>query len=210
MFQAGDGLHDIGREIRSSRGRFRLLGSRRPVGSPVPASMSRWLIDSIGAGSGSNAVGIVGACRMSPRGCGSPTIRPDAASTRPSWPDCWLWRREPGCKLAVSVLDLPGPETGPRRRPLYGPIPWSWWLPASRLPGKVPPSRFGLLVACRLEAIGRFRAGVGCMGGSRPLSVLGLPGPGQVGTGQAGLRRPDARPVSDRYYPGCWAGSDRP
>jgi hypothetical protein len=42
--------------------------------------------------------------------------------------------REPGCKLAVSVLDLP--EAGPLRRPLYGPIPWSWWLPASRLPGK--------------------------------------------------------------------------
>ena len=44
--------------------------------------------------------------------------------------------REPGCKLAVSVLDLPEPEAGPKRRPLYGPIPWSWWLPASRLPGK--------------------------------------------------------------------------
>jgi hypothetical protein len=44
--------------------------------------------------------------------------------------------REPGCKLAVSVLDLPEPESGPGRRPLYGPIPWSWWLPASRLPGK--------------------------------------------------------------------------
>ena len=44
--------------------------------------------------------------------------------------------REPGCKLAVSVLDLTEPESGPERRPLYGPIPWNWWLPASRLPGK--------------------------------------------------------------------------
>jgi hypothetical protein len=44
--------------------------------------------------------------------------------------------REPGCKLAVSVLDLPEPEAGPKRRPLHGPIPWSWWLPASRLPGR--------------------------------------------------------------------------
>jgi hypothetical protein len=44
--------------------------------------------------------------------------------------------REPGCKLAVSVLDLAEPEAGPKCRPLYGPIPWSWWLPASRLPGK--------------------------------------------------------------------------
>ena len=44
--------------------------------------------------------------------------------------------REPGCKLEVSVLDLSEPDTGPERRPLYGPIPWSWWLPASRLPGR--------------------------------------------------------------------------
>jgi hypothetical protein len=46
--------------------------------------------------------------------------------------------REPGCKLAVSVSDLPEPEARPKHRPLYGPIPWSWWLPASRLPGKTP------------------------------------------------------------------------
>ncbi|MGA7499418.1 MAG: hypothetical protein WBX00_22025 [Isosphaeraceae bacterium] len=44
--------------------------------------------------------------------------------------------REPGCKLAVAVLDLAGLESRPEHRPLYGPIPWSWWLPASRLPGK--------------------------------------------------------------------------
>jgi hypothetical protein len=44
--------------------------------------------------------------------------------------------RELGRKLAVSVSDLPGPEAGPTHRPLYGPVPWAWWLPASRLPGK--------------------------------------------------------------------------
>ena len=44
--------------------------------------------------------------------------------------------REPGCKLAVSVLDPPELETRPTCRTLYGPIPWSWWLPASRLPGR--------------------------------------------------------------------------
>jgi DNA-binding transcriptional ArsR family regulator len=44
--------------------------------------------------------------------------------------------RKPGCKLEVSVLDLPEPEAGPDYRPLYGPIPWAWWLPASRLPGR--------------------------------------------------------------------------
>jgi DNA-binding transcriptional ArsR family regulator len=44
--------------------------------------------------------------------------------------------REPGCKLAVSGLDLPEPDAGPKRGPLYGRIPWSWWLPAARLPGR--------------------------------------------------------------------------
>jgi hypothetical protein len=44
--------------------------------------------------------------------------------------------REPGCKLAVSVSDLAEPSAGPGHRPLYGPIPWAWWLPASRLPGR--------------------------------------------------------------------------
>ena len=44
--------------------------------------------------------------------------------------------REPGCKLVVSTLSLQHPEAGRKRRRLYGPIPWSWWLPASRLPGK--------------------------------------------------------------------------
>jgi hypothetical protein len=44
--------------------------------------------------------------------------------------------RKPGCKLGVSVLDLPETEAGLKRRPLYGPIPWAWWLPACRLPGK--------------------------------------------------------------------------
>jgi hypothetical protein len=44
--------------------------------------------------------------------------------------------REPGCKLAVSVLDRTGSQSVAERRPLYGPIPWAWWLPASRLPGR--------------------------------------------------------------------------
>jgi hypothetical protein len=44
--------------------------------------------------------------------------------------------REPGCKLVVSILECPKSEAGPERRPLHGPIPWSWWLPASRLSGR--------------------------------------------------------------------------
>jgi hypothetical protein len=43
--------------------------------------------------------------------------------------------REPGCKLAVSIRELPEPEGRRKRRPLYGPIPWAWWLAAMRLPG---------------------------------------------------------------------------
>jgi hypothetical protein len=42
--------------------------------------------------------------------------------------------REPGCKLAVTILDPPGSGSG-SRRPLYGPIPWAWWLAALRLDG---------------------------------------------------------------------------
>jgi hypothetical protein len=44
--------------------------------------------------------------------------------------------RKPGRKPRVSVLNLSEPEAKPRYRPMYGPIPWAWWLPASRLPGK--------------------------------------------------------------------------
>jgi hypothetical protein len=44
--------------------------------------------------------------------------------------------REPGCKPRVSVLEHPFPNPVRNPRPLYGPIPWAWWLPASRLPGK--------------------------------------------------------------------------
>jgi hypothetical protein len=42
--------------------------------------------------------------------------------------------REPGCKLVVSTRDVP--ELEPKRWPLYGPIPWNWWVLAARLPGR--------------------------------------------------------------------------
>src|SRR5262249_8894681 len=44
--------------------------------------------------------------------------------------------REPGCKLAVSALDLPGSKPELKHRPLYGPVPWPWWFPGFKLPGK--------------------------------------------------------------------------
>ena len=43
--------------------------------------------------------------------------------------------REPGCKLSASVAPWPAPASEPGRPPLYGPIPWAWWLVATRLPG---------------------------------------------------------------------------
>src|SRR5208283_3355651 len=75
--RVGDGLLAIGRETRSSRGRFLIPGLRRPVGSPGPVSGSRWpsgfsVADSDGR--------TVGAWIRSPTGCGSPVDRRDAVS----------------------------------------------------------------------------------------------------------------------------------
>jgi hypothetical protein len=44
--------------------------------------------------------------------------------------------RNPSCKSQVAILEIPEPENGRKRRPLYGPIPWAWWFPACRLPGR--------------------------------------------------------------------------
>jgi hypothetical protein len=44
--------------------------------------------------------------------------------------------RKPGRKSLVSVSNPAEPEAGPKRRPLYWPIRWACWLPASRPPGK--------------------------------------------------------------------------
>src|SRR5512135_2666115 len=46
--------------------------------------------------------------------------------------------RKPGRKIIaadVPILKLSEGETGSNHRPLYGPIPWAWLLPALRLPG---------------------------------------------------------------------------
>src|SRR5262249_9785126 len=48
-------------------------------------------------------------------------------------------------------------------------------------PRPVAPRRGRLLVAGRLGAIGLIRADPGWLGRSRPLTVLGLPGPGRTG-----------------------------
>jgi DNA-binding transcriptional regulator YhcF (GntR family) len=43
-------------------------------------------------------------------------------------------QREPGCKLVVSTRDVPEADREPW--PLYGPIPWVWFVRAAGLPGK--------------------------------------------------------------------------
>jgi DNA-binding transcriptional ArsR family regulator len=45
--------------------------------------------------------------------------------------------REPGCKLSLAVATCPpGPDPGPDRPPLYGPVPASWLVPALLLPAE--------------------------------------------------------------------------
>jgi hypothetical protein len=44
--------------------------------------------------------------------------------------------RQPGHKVEVTVQEVQKSPSGKVCRPLYGPIPWTWWLPASRLSGK--------------------------------------------------------------------------
>jgi hypothetical protein len=105
--------------------------------------------------------------------------------------------RKPGCKPEVSVLNLPEPETGSERRPLYGPIPWSWWLPASRLPGR----SLHVGVVCWLlagwERSGVFelaldgRAGLGLSRFSASRGLAGLESAGLV----AVVRSPGRPPV---------------
>jgi hypothetical protein len=105
--------------------------------------------------------------------------------------------REPGCKLAVSVLDLPEPGDGSGRRPLFGPIPWAWWLPASRLPGK----SLQVASACWLSAgwgrSAEFELGLsewGELGLSRFSAWRGLQAPGRAGLLSI-LDRPGRKPI---------------
>jgi hypothetical protein len=47
-----------------------------------------------------------------------------------------LTRQEPGCKPIVSISSPRGPKTKAGHKPLYGPIPWAWWVAAARLPSR--------------------------------------------------------------------------
>ncbi|MBV8313552.1 MAG: hypothetical protein JOZ53_01200, partial [Planctomycetaceae bacterium] len=59
--------------------------------------------------------------------------------------------RKPGCKILaadVAILKRSEGETVSSHRPLYGPIPWAWLLPALRLPDPA----LQVAMACGLSA----------------------------------------------------------
>jgi hypothetical protein len=118
--------------------------------------------------------------------------------------------RAPGRKPAVSILDLAGPGAGPTHRPLYGPIPWAWWLPASRLPGKsLPVAAVCWLLAGRersaefeLALDGWAEFGLSRFSASRGLDTLA--GAGLV----SAVRRPGRSPVVSILDPTAGPGPD--
>ena len=88
--------------------------------------------------------------------------------------------RGTGAGLQAGGLRLGSPGAGGRAEAsaVVRSDPLALVAPGLTAPGEVPPSCVGLLGIGGMEAIGRFRAGVGRLGRVRPLSVLGLPGPG--------------------------------
>lgn len=67
--------------------------------------------------------------------------------------------REPGCKLVVRFRELS--ESGPTRRPLFGPIPWDWWYVALRLPGPSLRTATACWLTAGWERSGVFDLGLG-------------------------------------------------
>ena len=178
MFQAGDGLPAIGREIRSSRGRFPIAwiaSACRLPGSGLHVAMAYRFYR--------------GRFRFKRRGCrwGLPDvakglrISDDSARRGLHAAElAGLLGRGTGAGLQAGRFRLGSPGAGGRAEAsaVVRADPVELVAPGLSAPWEVPPSWGRLLVACRLGAIGRFRAGVGRLGGSRPLQVLGLPGPG--------------------------------
>ena len=110
--------------------------------------------------------------------------------------------REPGCKLVVSVLDLPDPEARPNSPAVVRTDPLELVAPGLSTPPENPPGRSRLLALAGSEPIGRVRAGAGRLGGVRPVSILGLPRVGYTGSGRVGFCCETAGPVSGRVDPG--------
>src|SRR5262249_25370698 len=114
----------------SSRVRSRSPGWREPVVSPAPVSPWRWpagstAVDMDGWGIGDVADMLEISHRSAQRGFHAAERARLLSADRP-----------PGCKPIIAVLDGAGGAAESGRMPLYGPVPWRWWLLASRLPGK--------------------------------------------------------------------------
>jgi hypothetical protein len=196
-WRAGGGLRGIVGGSHLSEGRFPMPGYRRHAGSPGPVSKSRWPAGSSVAGSGPR---IVGGQKGSPRACTSPTIRFDGlASGRASQ----VALRRSGAGMQDGDLNPGSPGAGRRAGPSASiwPGPLGLVAPGLPAPGAIIAGCGSLLALGGLGTIGRFRAGVGRLGRVRPLPILSLPRPGNLGGSGVGLRGPTAGPVSGRDDP---------
>ncbi len=82
--------------------------------------------------------------------------------------------RKPGCKPALAILELEGPET--HEPALWGPIPWRWWRAASQLPGKAPHVALACWLPAGWERSARFELAPAWpeLGLSQPSTYRGL------------------------------------
>jgi hypothetical protein len=105
--------------------------------------------------------------------------------------------REPGQKVRITISG--GLETvyNSKHRALRGPIPWSWWLPASRLPGRsLQVAALCWTVAgwersAKFEIPPKIMAEFGISRPSMPRGLAALEGAGLI----AVVRRPGLSPV---------------
>lgn len=103
--------------------------------------------------------------------------------------------QKPGRKPVVAIIDPPGPEVGPGRPPLYGPIPWSWWHRTIRLPGKAPQAAMACWLVAGWERAGELELRLGewtDLGLSRQSAGRGLEALER--TGLVTVRRSAGRP----------------
>jgi hypothetical protein len=109
--------------------------------------------------------------------------------------------RKPGRKILAADVKLGECATGlgPNRRPLYGPIPWRWLLPALRLPGPALRVAMACWLVAGWERSAEFELALGQwgeLGLSRQAAGRGLRS--LEGAGLVEVTRPRGGPVSVR------------
>jgi len=75
--------------------------------------------------------------------------------------------RKPGCKILaadVAILQRSEGATVSNHRPLYGPIPWAWLLPALRLPGPALQVAMACWLSAGWERSAEFELGLSAWG----------------------------------------------